>query len=305
MASRKSIVITGASSGFGAAFAHALADDGHQVFICARRTDLLSQVAAKSPSIVYARCDVSRESEVKNYFQKIRAQTESIDVLIHCAATLAPIGKFNEVRSDEWITALTANVFGAYAAVRHAVPLMKPERRPRILILSGKAAFEPMPNISAYAASKAAIVRLVETLAVELVTQNVAINAIAPGFAPTGIHKATLSAGPERGGEHFRVTEAFLASWSSSMDIPIECIRYMISDASAKLTGKTISARYDPWGEPEFNEMIDEIASSCLYTTQRSNIEHVGNSTLRKMLKVASDRKQSKLGIHNHSRSEK
>jgi hypothetical protein len=78
------------------------------------------------------------------------------------------------------------------------------------------------------------------------------------------------------------------------MDVPIDCIRYMISDKSAKLTGKTISARYDPWGEPEFDHHIEEIAVSPLYSTQRTIPEHLAHSALAKVLAIAAERKRNR-----------
>ena len=173
---------------------------------------------------------------------------------------------------------------GAYLVAKYALPLMRPKSRPRILILSGGGAFDPMPHVSAYGVSKAATVRLVETLAVELKPRNIAVNAIAPGFAPTEIHEATVAAGRERAGEHFDKTEKLMLNWDNSMDVPIECVRYMVSERSAKLTGKTISARYDPWGEPEFDEHIDQIVASPLYSTQRTMTENVPISSLAKSL---------------------
>ena len=173
-------------------------------------------------------------------------------------------------RPEDWeaMRKVTTNLMGAYLVAKYALPLMRPKSRPRILILSGGGAFDPMPHVSAYGVSKAATVRLVETLAVELKPRNIAVNAIAPGFAPTEIHEATVAAGRERAGEHFDKTEKLMLNWDNSMDVPIECVRYMVSERSAKLTGKTISARYDPWGEPEFDEHIDQIvatASSATY----------------------------------------
>jgi len=292
MASRKSIVITGASSGFGAAFARALAQDGHQLFICARRTDRLAELAAGRPNIFYAHCDVSQESEVKDFFRQVGERTRSLDAVIHCAAILGPLGTFDAVDSAEWLAAISTNVLGIYLVAKHAVPLMRSTKRPRILVLSGGGAFDPMPNVSAYGVSKAATVRLVETLAVELKPRNIAVNAVAPGFAATEIHQQTLAAGRQRGGEHFDKTVRLMSHWDDSMEVPIDCIRYMISDRAAKLTGKTISARYDAWGEPEFDQHIDQIAASPLYTTQRTISEHLPNLPLAKTLAVAAERKR-------------
>ena len=67
----------------------------------------------------------------------------------------------------------------------------------------------------------------------------------------------------------------------------------MISDKAANLTGKTISARYDPWGEPEFDQHIDQIAASPLYTTQRI-FRNMPNSTLARRLALAAERKRKR-----------
>ena len=294
MSVRKSIVITGASSGFGAAFAKALAQDGHQLFICARRENRLAEVAAGNPTIFYTHCDVGRESQVKDFFRQVGENTRSLDAVIHCAAILGPLGTFDAVESAEWLAAVTTNVLGTYYVVKHAAPLMRSAKRPRILVLSGGGAFDPMPNVSAYGVSKAAIVRFVETLAVELKPRNIAINAVAPGFAATEIHAATLAAGRELGGEHFDKTVELMSKWDDSMAVPIDCIRYMLSDRAAKLTGKTISARYDAWGEPEFDQGIDQIAASPLYTTQRTISEHLPNSVLARTLALAAERKRKR-----------
>jgi NAD(P)-dependent dehydrogenase (short-subunit alcohol dehydrogenase family) len=292
MVTRKSIAITGASSGFGAAFARALADDGHDLFICARRLDRLADIAAGCSAIYYARCDVSREADVRRFFREIRERTPSLDAVIHCAAILGPLGTFDAVKSEEWLAAITTNLFGTYVLAKHALPLLLPEKRPRILVLSGGGAFDPMPNVSAYGVAKAAIVRFVETLAVELKPRNVAVNALAPGFAATEIHKATLAAGRERAGKHFDKTVELISSWDRSMEVPVSCIRYMLSDAAGKLTGKTISAWYDPWGEPEFDQHIDEINDSPLYSTQRTISEHLVGSPLARALTQAAERKR-------------
>jgi NAD(P)-dependent dehydrogenase (short-subunit alcohol dehydrogenase family) len=291
MGSRKSIVIAGASSGIGAALTRALADDGHKLFICARRMDRLAQVVEGYDSVFHAGCDVGREGEVENFFRQVAERTDSLDVLIHCAAILGPIGVFNEVNSDEWIAAVRTNLFGAYLVAKNAVRLMKAERRPRIIILSGGGAFDPMPRVSAYGVSKAAIVRMVETLAVELAPRNIAVNAVAPGFVATEIHQATLAAGRERGGEHYDRTARLVSECDNSMDVPVNCIRYMISEAATRLTGKTISARYDPWGEPEFDQRIDQVMASPLYTTQRTVPAHLEDRALAEPLAQAVNNK--------------
>lgn len=304
MAARKSIVITGASSGFGAAFARALAQDGHDLFVCARRADRLAVIAAGHPNIFHARCDVSHEAEVQDFFRQVGERTAALDAVIHCAAILGPLGAFDTVDTADWLATISTNVVGAYLVAKHAVPLMRPAKRPRLLVLSGGGAFDPMPSVSAYGISKAATVRLVETLAIELKAKSIAVNAIAPGFAATEIHEQTLAAGRERGGEHFDRTVKLLSKWDDSLEVPINCIRYMISDRAAVLTGKTISARFDPWGEPEFDQHIEQIAASPLYTTQRTVPAHLSNSALARTLTIAAERKRLRLSTQSSSDGE-
>jgi len=294
MPGRKSIVIAGASSGIGAALARALASDGHQLYICARRMERLAEVAEGRESIFYARCDVAEEPDVERFFRKVAERTNSIDAVIFCSGILGPLGRAHEVDSDAWLATLRTNLFGAFLVVKHAVPLMQPEHRPRILLLSGGGAFDPMPHASAYGVSKAGIVRLVETLATELAPRNIAVNAIAPGFVATEIHRSTFAAGPDQAGEHYKATVRAHAEPHDSIDLPIDCIRYMISTDSSKLTGKTISARFDPWGEPEFAERIDEIQTSPLYRTRRTNLDDLKDASLAEPLARAAARKQER-----------
>ncbi len=271
------------------------------MFICARRVDRLAEVAAGRRNVFFGRCDVSDKAGVASFFDEVGKRTAGLDAVIHCAGVLGPLGLFNTVEPEEWFQTFQTNLFGTYMVARHAVALMPPHRRGRLLILSGGGAFDPMPSVSAYGASKAATVRLVETLAVELKAHNIAVNAVAPGFAATEIHKATLAAGKEKGGQHFERTVELMSSGSGSLDVAVDCIRYMISEHAAKLTGKTISARFDPWGEPEFDDRIDEILASPLYTTQRTSPNLMPHSELGQALGTAMERKRRKREMQSNS----
>jgi NAD(P)-dependent dehydrogenase (short-subunit alcohol dehydrogenase family) len=304
MKDTKSIVITGASSGIGAALTSAFANDGHRLFVCARRIDRLSKAIEGLPSVFHASCDVGSEPDVKEFFAQIRAQTTSIDVLIHCAAVMGPIGLVTDIDSEEWLAALKTDLFGAFLVTKHAVPLMRSERRPRILLMSGGGAFDPMPNLTAYGVAKAGIIRFAESLAVELAPRNIAVNVFAPGFVATEIFDTLLEAGPERGGEIYRIVVKLLAEWGDSdIELPLECARFLISDAAAPLTGKTISARHDPWDEPEFIASLPDIVASKLYSTQRTNIEHLeGKEFIERLADAAKNRARRKAGTSAKSR---
>lgn len=288
MSGAKSIIITGASSGIGAELTKAFAGDGHRLAICARRMDRMAQVAEGLPSVYYMGCDVTSEADVTHFFDQVRVRMPAVDVLIHCAGALGPVGPTTELESEAWFAALRTNLLGAFLVTKHVVPLMLPEKRPRILLLSGGGAFDAMPRISAYGVAKAGIIRLMETLAVELGPRNIAVNALAPGFVPTEIFGALLEAGSERGGAIYDQVATLFREWKESdIMLPLACARFLISDESAGLTGKTISAYFDPWDDPEFRICINDIVASDIYAMQRINPSHLKGDALAERLTLA------------------
>ena len=169
------------------------------------------------------------------------------DGLIVAAGAFGAIGAFEQTESALWWGTLRANVFGLYALAKHGLPLLERGSRPRIITFSGGGAFGTFPRYSAYATSKAAVVRLTECLADELRPRGIAVNAVAPGMVATEIHKATLEAGPDRAGvEHFERTRAVVSAGSVPMEVPVDCVLF----AFARLRRshrKTIAADFDPW----------------------------------------------------------
>lgn len=279
------IVICGASSGIGAALARAMAADGHRVFICARRADKLTGIAQQSAAIEPFVCDVSSEPEVLAFVEKVSARADAVDVVVNCAGGFGEIGPVATVETERWWRTIEVNLKSAYLIARHMLPLLRKGRRPRIINFSGGGAFSPAPNYSAYACSKAAIVRLTECLAAELAPLDIRVNAIAPGFVPTEMHLATLAAGEGRAGRlQYRRTQALMHQEGSSIDKIIDCIRMMISPLVDDLTGKTISSNFDPWHSPTFAECLSDVACSDLYTMRRVNIVNLPDGWLRTTL---------------------
>jgi ketoreductase len=279
------ILIAGASSGIGAAVAHSLAKQGHQIFICARRADRLATVAQNSSGIEAHVCDVSDEAQVEQLFAALQTKIEALDVLINCVGGFGEIGPITIANTSRWWGTIETNLKGTYLLIRHALPMLQKGEQSRIINFAGGGAFSPFPNYSAYACSKAAIVRLTECLAGELAPLNIRINAIAPGFVPTPMHETTLAAGQERAGRmQYQRTHAILRQGGPSMDHVINCIRMMILPALDELTGKTISSNFDPWETATFRECLPDIVRSDLYTLRRINIVNLPDGRLRETL---------------------
>ena len=268
-------IVTGASQGLGRAIAEQFVKEGAHVAICAREGALLETVCrrleelANSGQHVLAYAgDVSSRDQMQELFHRIEQEIGLVDVLVNNAGVYGPKGPSESVDLDEWSRALEINLLGAFIPTRFAIAQMKKKGAGKIVNLSGGGATNPLPRLSAYAASKAAVVRLTETLAEELREFSIAINAIAPGALNTRFLDEVLKAGPELVGSGFY--ERALKQRDSG-GAPIEkgvalCV-YLASAASDGITGKLISALWDPW--EKLRDFRAELEGSDIYTLRR------------------------------------
>lgn len=288
------IVLTGGGSGIGAAIAQTLADEGHQLAITGRRGEKLQQVANSYPNIWCHPCDVADEHQVRAFTALVGQRWETADALINCAAIIGPIGKTTELEVADLLKVLDINVCGALRMIKYTLPLLLKAQSPRIINFAGGGAFGSFPNYTAYAASKAAIIRVTENLAIELADYGVRVNAVAPGFIATEIHDATLKAGPEKAGrEYYERTLNLVRQESVPIEAPVACVRFLLSERSGSLTGKTLSASFDPWNTDTFLERIPAINESDLYTQRRINLVNLPENPLKTALVKASARRRS------------
>lgn len=283
------VVISGGSSGIGAALVKALSADGHRLFVCARDGKRLRAKQEGNINVLGRACDVSNEDQVVGFMDWVRQHTAQLDALINCAGIQSAIGPITETDSNEWLQTVRVNLFGTYLMCKHAIPLMYGSAAPRIVNFSGGGAFNPVPNYSAYACSKAGVVRLTECLAVELASRGIRVNAVAPGFMATPIHRNTLDAGPERAGKG--QYEAILRGLEAgtSFEPVVECVRFLLSVAADSLTAKTISVKFDPWREPAFLANIEVINDSELFTMRRVVSTPTATPSVAKLLERAEE----------------
>ena len=144
----------------------------------------------------------------------------------------------------------------------------------KIINFSGGGAFNPFPNYSAYACSKAAVVRLTETISYELKPKGIKVNCVAPGFVSTDIHKSTIKSGSKIAGNKFY--QETLKKIKYKQGTPLikiyKCIEFLISNKSNFLTGKTISVNFDPWNKKIFKKEILKNLNSDALTMRRVNL---------------------------------
>ena len=273
--SGRNAIVTGASQGLGLAIARAYVEAGASVMICGR--DGATLAAAKEELVALAgdarrveteTADVAKREDVERVVQRALTAFGRIDILVNNAGIYGPLGAIEEIDMDDWVSAIEINLLGSVLFCRAVTPHFKQNRRGKIIQLSGGGATNPLPRITAYAASKAAIVRFAESLAEELRDWNVDVNSIAPGALNTRLLDEVLAAGPERvGANFFERSMKQKESGGAGLDRGAELAVFLASEASDGITGKLISAVWDPFGE--FPERLDDLKKTDIYTLRR------------------------------------
>ncbi|KAA0098124.1 SDR family oxidoreductase [Mycolicibacterium sp. P1-18] len=271
----RTAVVTGASQGFGLAVAEALVAEGADVMICARGEEALDAAVASLSStatpdrrIHGAVADVSSADDAERVVQAAVDSFGGLDILVNNAGVYGPMGPTEDVDWAEWVRAVEINLMGTVLCCRAALPHMKTAGRGKIVNLSGGGATAPLPRMSAYAASKAAVVRFTETLAEELRHDGIDVNAVAPGALNTRLLDEVLKAGPDRVGADF-----YDRSLKQKEDggAPLArgaalCV-FLASAASDGLTGRLLSAVWDPW--EDMPDRAAQLEGTDIYTLRR------------------------------------
>lgn len=272
----RAAIITGANQGLGKAIAESFVRAGASVLLTARGEDLLRRVQnelaplATQPGqqVQAMRSDVSDAKSCAAVATRARELFADLAVLVNNAGVYGPMGRLEDVEWSVWEEAFRINLFGTMHMCREVIPHLRARGYGKIINLSGGGATAPLPMISAYAASKAAVVRMTETLAEELKDDHVDVNAIAPGALNTRLLDEVLAAGPDKVGKTF-----YERSVKQSTDggVPVTqgaaLAVFLASAASDGITGRLLSAQWDDWaGLPEKR---DELAKSDIYTLRR------------------------------------
>jgi NAD(P)-dependent dehydrogenase (short-subunit alcohol dehydrogenase family) len=278
-------VITGAGRGIGEAVALAFAGEGADLVLASRTEHELRGVADQIESLGTGRrvqvvaADVSVEADAVRIARTALDTYGRIDVLVNAAGVYGPIGPLWDVDVEAWIRALQINLVGTLHCCRAVLPHMIERRRGKIVNYSGGGATSPLPRFSAYGVSKAAVVRLTETLAEEVKDLGIQVNAIAPGAVDTKLQDEVMAAG-ERAGEIFGRMQRLRETGAGGVprELPAELTVYLASEASAPLSGKLVSAPYDGW-QSWTPERVEEIMAAPWFTLRR-----LDEATLRPLL---------------------
>jgi NAD(P)-dependent dehydrogenase (short-subunit alcohol dehydrogenase family) len=270
----KAVIITGASKGLGMEIAKFQIMEGANISICSREKHDLEKILIEFESIrnkdqkIFAyEADISKETDVSDFVDFSINNLERVDVLINNAGIYGPKGNVDIVDINAWIQTININLLGTLLMCKKVIPEFKKNGKGKIINLSGGGATSPLPGLSAYAATKAAVVRLTETLSLELKKNNIFVNAIAPGALNTRLLDEVIQEGKGKvPTEFYEKCLKQKETGGTPLTMGAELCVYLASDESDGITGKLISAVWDDW--KNLHKHLKELDSD-LYTLRR------------------------------------
>ena len=237
----KVAIITGASSGIGRAVATLFAAEGARLVVAARRRDVLDalvhEIEADGGTACALSGDVSEESFARALVDEAKSRFGGLDIAVNNAAALGPMGATPDVTRAAWDDTMAVNLTGAFLGAKYQIPAMLERGAGSLIFVSSFVGYTvAMPGSAAYAASKAGIIGLMKSLAVEYGPQGIRINALLPGGTQTPMADAMINTDEMK---------AFVRNMHALKRTaqPIEQARaalFLASDAASFMTGSAM-----------------------------------------------------------------
>ena len=245
----KKIIISAGASGIGWATTKVCVTKGALIYLCDIDHKAINKVK-KHPlynkRIFVSETDASNETQVIDFFNKIKKKFRNLDALINNVGIEGPTRPIEKLNSNEWENTLHVNVNSHFYFTKQAIPLLKKSKNGSIISISSVAGIMGYPLRSPYAASKWAIVGITKTLAMELGKYKIRVNAICPGTIKGDRmkrvirDKAKFEKVSTKTIENDFVSMASMKSWINPEDIGNMCV-HLISDEANKVSGQVIA----------------------------------------------------------------
>ena len=247
------VVVVGATGTIGRSIVSELLVAGSHVLATGRDAEMLA-------AIEHAGADVLSLSllPTEGCVQILRSACaatfdDRVDGLVLATGVHGPIGPTRALPAEALSTYLMEHFVSLIAIVGALAPLLDAARSPSIVALSGGGATGPRPNYTAYAAAKVALIRALENLALE--EPRWRVNAVAPGFIASKIHESSIAADRGRSGEDTEAIKAKLQEADDPRQVA-RLVSLLLSDETAGLTGRLISAVWDDWDSKEWRREV-------------------------------------------------
>lgn len=234
----KVAIVTGASSGIGRATALKLASEGAAVVGGARRSaeldELVAEITGSGGRAVAVDGDATNETSARELVECAQAEFGGLDISINAAGTLGPMGPVTDLGRDQWDAVISTNLTSAFLGAKYQIPAMLDRGAGSIVFVSSFVGYTAaMPGVAAYAASKAGMIGLMKSLAVEYGAQGIRANALLPGGTQTAM--ADVMADTDEMREFVREMHALKRI--SEPHEQAEAALFLASEASSFVTG--------------------------------------------------------------------
>jgi 3-oxoacyl-[acyl-carrier protein] reductase len=233
MMTNRTALITGASRGIGLACARALAESGAKVVLAARDRAKLEAASATIPNSTWVELDLASHDSIKAAFADAVQKSGRIDILVNNAA-ITKDGLALRMKKDDWDAVITTNLSGSFFAIQQVLQGMMKERWGRIINISSIVGETGNPGQSNYVASKAGLIGLTKSLAQEMASRSITVNAIAPGFIETDMTAVLSDDLKSKLLEHIP-----LKRMGKAEDIAA-AVRFLASDDASYITGHVL-----------------------------------------------------------------
>jgi NAD(P)-dependent dehydrogenase (short-subunit alcohol dehydrogenase family) len=238
-------MVTGGGRGIGRAIALALAEAGAAVAVLARTRgeidDVAGEISAVGGTAVAIAAEVTDAEDVRRAAEQARGHLGEIDLLVNNAGRNTVFGPLWQVDAGDWWADVTVNLLGPFRCCAAVLPAMVERGRGRIVNIASGTAGRPFPHNSAYAASKAALVRLTDCLSAETAEHGISVFALGPGTVRTRI-----STGLERSAEGRRWLGAAIEQLRFiPAEVPAAAVVFLASGRADALSGRWIDSTDD------------------------------------------------------------
>lgn len=235
----KKAVVTGASSGLGKQMAKALAEQGADVAVLARRTERLKQLAedikAAGNQCLAIECDVTKQEDIKQAVKQIKEAFGGIDILVNNAGVCEFSQGIHDHTTEQWDKVLDTDLKAVFLMSREVAPIMMEQKSGKIVNIASVGGIQAGPSQIGYFAAKGGVINLTKAMAGDLAPYNVLVNAIAPGVFATEMTDGML----EAEGSVTLKNRTALKRFGKDGELNGALI-YFVSDACTYTTGQTI-----------------------------------------------------------------
>lgn len=240
------VLVTAGAGGIGLEIARAFVREGARVHICDVDDKALAAVKKSDPALSQSVCDVADRGQVSKLFEDALAALGGLDCLVNNAGIAGPTGKVEEINPEDWDRCLAIDITGQFNCVRLAVPHLKQSNNASIMNLSSQAGKHGFPLRSAYAAAKWGVIGFTKSIAIELGSFGIRVNALLPGLVAGDRIRRVIEAKSQENGMSFKDQEAAMFRSVSIKDYVTpeqlaDMVVYTASPRAKTISGQAIS----------------------------------------------------------------